>query len=639
MVKVLQILLMTLVLPLSLSGNALAKPITPEEIFSDDQIASFRISPTGKYIAYVAPVGKTEILTIAELKGMKPVFTTQMGDDRFVGNYLWVNDERIMLWPAKRWGIHENVYLTGEIQAMNYDGSDNVKLWGFRGGSGKGEKRYGFLNIASYLKDEPEYIMVVTRDGSFTTYGTRTLRKMNIYNGRMTNVERSNIRRSNFIVNRKGTAVMQWGIDEKFEGLLSYKDKEGDWKMFDNGDDFKGVWPMDDQHTILKRNAGNNVYELVKFNRFNGKSQVITSRSNIDIDPILDRDRNMIGYETEENGRPVKVFFDEASPEALLRRLLERSFPGYQVEVSNGSDDGKLRVVTVHSDREPGKFFLYDADSQAKLSMLMAFKQNITRDRFSAMTPISFDARDGTKIHGYLSRPNGSKGKDPMIVMVHGGPFGIRDHWGWDPEVQLLTSHGYAVLQVNFRGSGGYGTDFEEAGHRQWGKIMQDDVTDGTLWAVKQGFADKDKMCIYGGSYGGYAALMGVVKEPDLYKCAIGYVGLYDLPLDLTIGDINETEEGRYFNKKTVGDDTKELSKYSPAHHADKIKAGIFLVHGGQDERVPVEHLEVMAKALDKVGHPYEKMVIEGEGHGFAENDNQYKLYGKMLNFFDKYLK
>ncbi len=191
-----------------------------------------------------------------------------------------------------------------------------------------------------------------------------------------------------------------------------------------------------------------------------------------------------------------------------------------------------------------------------------------------------------------------------------------------------------------FRGSGGYGEAFEEAGHKQWGKAMQDDVTDATLWAVKLGFANKDKMCIYGGSYGGYAALMGVVKEPDLYKCAIGYVGVYDLPLEYDVGDIRQSKEGLNFIETTVGkEDDPDLIKYSPARHADKIKAGIFLVHGGQDERVPIEHYEAMSKALDKVGHPYEKMVADDEGHGFSKNENQYKLYGKMVDFLAKYLK
>ncbi|MCJ8270060.1 MAG: prolyl oligopeptidase family serine peptidase, partial [Psychrosphaera sp.] len=281
-----------------------------------------------------------------------------------------------------------------------------------------------------------------------------------------------------------------------------------------------------------------------------------------------------------------------------------------------------------------------DANSKTKLRLLAAKKQKIKRNRFSKMTPITFNARDGLELHGYLSQPVGSKGNDPMVVMVHGGPFGPRDDWGWNREVQLLTGNGYAVLQINFRGSGGYGEEFEESGHLQWGKAMQDDLTDGTLWAVKQGYANKDKLCIYGASYGGYAAMMGVVKEPDLYKCAIGFVGLYDLNMWYDVGDVKDRAEGLHYIETAVGiKDSPDMAKYSPARHVDKIKAGIFLVHGKQDYRVPIEHFEVMTEALDKIGNPYEKMVALGEGHGFAETENQLKLYNQMLTFLAKYLK
>jgi dipeptidyl aminopeptidase/acylaminoacyl peptidase len=406
-----------------------------------------------------------------------------------------------------------------------------------------------------------------------------------------------------------------------------------------NAKDYIYAWGADEQHVIFKKDAGNNVYEFIKFNRFTQKSSILATSKNIDMSPITDRNESLIGYWTEKDGVPVDVYFDEQSEEAQLRRLVARTFKNAHTSVSNGSDDGNRRMVNVWSDIEPSKYYLFDLKAKVKLRLLDVHKGKIKRDRFAKMTPISFDARDGLKIHGYLSRPNGSKGNDPMVVVVHGGPYGLRDSWGWDREVQLLTSQGYAVLQVNFRGSGGYGEDFEKLGHFQWGKAMQDDVTDGTLWAVKQGFANKDKLCIYGGSYGGYAALMGVVKEPDLYKCAIGYVGVYDLPLENKVGDINDTKEGRYFLKTTRGDNEAELIKYSPARHANKIKAGIFLVHGEMDQRVPIEHYEAMSEALDKVGHPYEKLVAVDEGHGFSENENQYELYGKMLTFLAKYLK
>jgi dienelactone hydrolase len=635
--------LLTALVALTISVSALAVPLTPEDLFSDDRITEFAISPTGEYIAYVAPQDDTEILTIAKVDGMKPTFTTKMGSKRYVGRLRWVNDERIMLWPAERYGAHEVKYLTGEIQALNYNGKRNTKLWGYRVNvkPGKQDPRGGYLGIASTLKDDPDHIMITTIDGGYGRYATRRLRKMNIYNGRINIGERSNVRSASFLVDRQGNSLMQWGVDEEYENIVTYKDKSGEWQTLPDAKNYLNAWnSSNEQNVILKRDAGDNVYELVQFNRLNKKITTLATTTNINMSPILDRDGNIIGYNTEKFGKPVRVYFDEQSKEAQLRRLIAKTFKNTMTSVSNGSEDGSRRMVTVWSDQEPSKYYLYDANAKTKLRLLTAFKRTIKRDRFSKMTPIAFEARDGLNIQGYISRPNGSKGNDPMVVMVHGGPYGPRDYWGWDAEVQLLTSQGYAVLQVNFRGSGGYGEAFEESGHLQWGKAMQDDLTDGTLWAVEQGYANKDKLCIYGGSYGGYAALMAVVKEPELYKCAIGYVGVYDLPLERDVGDIKSTVEGRHFLDTTRGkENDPDLVKYSPARQASKIKAGIFLIHGEQDNRVPIEHFEAMTEALDNAKHPYEKLVAQGEGHGFAENKNQYKLYGQMVEFLAKYLK
>lgn len=641
--KKLHAIVLSALIALTFSSQVFATALAPEDLFSDDRITSFAISPTGEYVAYVSPQGNTELFTIAKVDGMVPTFQTQMGSKRYVGRFLWANDERIMLWPAERFGVHEIQYFTGEIQAMNFDGKKNVKLWGYqvKVKQGQQDPRWGVLGINNRLKSDPENIMITTIDGNYGTYGTRRLRKMNIYSGRVTRGERSNIRRAGFIIDNNGESVLQWGSDEKRDNIVTYKDTKGDWQTLPDSKDYIYAWAAEPNHVILKRNGGNNTYQFVKLSLLTLKSTVLATSTNTDMSPVTDRNDKLIGYRSEKDGLPIYVYFDENSEEAQLRRLIAKTFKKHgKARISNGSEDGKRRMVTIYSDQEPGKYYLYDADAKVKLKMIAAWKRKIKRNRFAKMMPISYNARDGLKLQGYLSRPIDSKGNDPMVVMVHGGPFGPRDNWGWDPEVQLLTSNGYAVLQVNFRGSGGYGEEFEESGHLQWGQAMQDDLTDGIDWAVKQGYANKDKLCIYGASYGGYAALMGVVKDPDLYKCAIGYVGVYDLTIMDEVGDIPETKEGSHFVENTIGKEgDPNLVKYSPSHNASKIKAGIFLVHGKQDRRAPIEHYEAMTEALDKIGKPYEKMVADGEGHGFSENENQYKLYNKMLTFLAKYLK
>ncbi|MFA6229511.1 MAG: alpha/beta fold hydrolase [Rhodanobacter sp.] len=221
----------------------------------------------------------------------------------------------------------------------------------------------------------------------------------------------------------------------------------------------------------------------------------------------------------------------------------------------------------------------------------------------------------------------------PTVVMVHGGPFGIRDRWNFESDVQTLATRGYAVVQVNFRGSGGYGYDFERAGWREWGGRMQDDVTDATRWVIAQHIANPQRICIYGGSYGGYAALEGAIKEPDLYKCAIGYVGVYDLPLMYHRGDVPQSNFGEDYLKRQLGDDMKLLASRSPVNQLDMLKARIMLVVGGKDERVPsIQGLSLHQALLDRhIAHEW--MLKPGEGHGFHDEANVAELYTRMLQF------
>jgi dipeptidyl aminopeptidase/acylaminoacyl peptidase len=220
-----------------------------------------------------------------------------------------------------------------------------------------------------------------------------------------------------------------------------------------------------------------------------------------------------------------------------------------------------------------------------------------------------------------------------MVVYVHGGPYGVRDDWTYDNYVQAMATHGYAVLQVNYRGSGGYGYDFEKAGYLEWGGKMQDDVTDATRWAIAQGIADPNRICIFGGSYGGYAALEGAVKEPDLYKCAVGYVGVYDLREMVGRKDVLSSES-QYW-KRTVGTDDTVLAQHSPIYELDNLKAKVMLIVGGKDEIVLPEQGKNLHKALLKRHIPHEWLYMRDEWHGFYQEDHIAEVLDKVDAFLD----
>ncbi len=261
------------------------------------------------------------------------------------------------------------------------------------------------------------------------------------------------------------------------------------------------------------------------------------------------------------------------------------------------------------------------------------------------MTPVRYKARDGLEIPAYLTIPKGSSGKNlPLVMFIHGGPWVDGDEWGYNPDVQFLASRGYAVLQPNYRGTQHYGWKHFASSFKQWGLAMQDDVSDGVKWAVKEGIADAKRVCIYGGSYGGYATMMGLAKDPDLYKCAINYVGVTDLDLfinatwsDFAYSAISCATSSRR-PSAIWSTDAARLHSTSPVELAAQIKAPVMMAYGASDVRVVPQHGFRMKAAMEKAGNTPQWIIAEGEGHGYRDPGNQVMFYGAMEKFLDKYI-
>ena len=332
---------------------------------------------------------------------------------------------------------------------------------------------------------------------------------------------------------------------------------------------------------------------------------------------------------------PWERVLDSAHPDAAKLRLLQKAFPDQIVEPVSATTDGARVVLHVYSDHNPGDYYLFDPKTM-NADLIDSQRDWIDPRQMAEQRAVEFKARDGQAIHGLLTLPPGVPAhKLPLVVNPHGGPFGVMDSWGWSREPQLLASRGYAVLQVNFRGSGGYGASFESAGRQGWDTVMIDDITDGTRWAIQQGFADASRICIYGASYGGYAALMSALREPDLYRCVIGYAGVYDLPRLRRDSDIADTAQGRRFMNEFIGDD-KRLKAASPLTYIDRLKAAVMIVHGEEDKRAPFSQAKALRGALDERHYPYEWLVKPDEGHGFYEEANLMELYTRLLAFLDR---
>lgn len=336
-------------------------------------------------------------------------------------------------------------------------------------------------------------------------------------------------------------------------------------------------------------------------------------------------------------GKPKTVLFNHTDPVAKTLDVFRKRYGGEVSRVVSTDRNGMLEIVEVSSDRNPGAYYLFKLKT-GKIRPLFKKHPGVDAKDMVSMRAIQFKARDGRTIHGYLTLPYGAGQSDlPMIVYVHGGPFDIRAKWRFNPLVQLLANRGYAVLQVNFRGSSGYGWPFIQAGFKHWGTTMQYDVIDGTRWAIRQGYADPKRICIYGASYGGYAALRSAELAPNLYRCTVGYDGVYDLSQLYRSGDIRMSGAGRHYLDLVLGHDKSALEEQSPVSHVERLSGGILLVEGGQDERAPARQTNELRRRLKAAGKHYEYLYRYKEAHGFHGVKDQRVLAHTLLRFFARY--
>ena len=399
-------------------------------------------------------------------------------------------------------------------------------------------------------------------------------------------------------------------------------------------------WTPDSKLMYVASNRGRDKAALFEFDPKTAKEgKLIYENPNVDVDSLgWSRARKVITQTMVNFEKAEPVFFDKESERVY--KALKAKLPGYQIGMQSMTKDENLLIVAASNDRTPGTRYVYDVKAD-KLTRLAEINPALAEADMAEVKPISYTARDGLTIRGYLTLPKGVPAKNlPVIVNPHGGPW-YRDSWGYNGEIQFLANRGYAVLQMNFRGSVGYGRKFWEASFKQWGLAMQDDITDGVNWLIKEGIADPKRIAIYGASYGGYATLMGVTKTPDLYAAAVDYVGVSNM---FTFMKSIPPYWKPFLEMMTemVGDaekDKAQLTTTSPALNAERIKTPLFIAQGAKDPRVVKAESDQMVEALKKRGVAVEYMVKDNEGHGFRLQENQFEFYEAMEKFLGKHLK
>ena len=600
-------------------------PLIPmQDFFRNPEKSSFKISPNGEHIAYMKPWKARMNVFVMDMNTKKEVRLTS-SQERGIYWFAWLNNNRIGY--IKDEGGNENMH----FYAVNIDMSNEIDLTPFENVQAR---------IIDDLEDDPNHIIMGLNKRNPQIHDPY---RINVNDGKMDMIAENPGNISEWMTDHDGKLRMAITSDGVNTSLL-YRDKESDGFKPILTTDFKvSVAPLfftfDNKNLYVASNRGRDKTAIFEFDLNKSKEgKLIFEHDEVDVSGLMfSRKRKVLTGVSYTVAKNEMVFFDTLREG--LQQKLEEKLPGYEVGITSFSEDETKAVVVTYSDKSRGTYYYYDLDKN-KLIELGQVSPWLNEDDMCEMKPVHYKSRDGLIINGYLTLPNGTNGKNlPVVVNPHGGPW-HRDSWGYNSEVQFLANRGFAVFQMNFRGSTGYGREFWEKSFKQWGKSMQDDISDGVNWLIDEGVANPDRIAIYGASYGGYATLAGLAFTPDLYACGVDYVGVSSL---FTFMESMPPywELYRSMMYEMVGHPEKDkelLASASPLLHIDKIKAPLFIAQGANDPRVVKAESDQIVEALKNAGIDVPYMVKDNEGHGFYNEENQFDFYREMEKFLTKYI-
>ena len=598
--------------------------ISVEDFMKNSEKRTFRISPDGKYISYLAPHNKRMNIHVKAIDSDSIIRVTSV-DDRDIAGYFWANNDRLVY--IRDQGGNENFHLF----SVNKNGNDEVDLTPFEGVRAQ---------IIDDLEDNQEEMIIELNNRIPQVFDPY---RINIITGEMELLYENPGNITGWDTDHDGKLRLAY-VTNGVDTSILYREKETD--------DFKEVISLNFKQTLSPQffdfDNGNVVYAVsnlgrdkaavVKYDlKENKEIEEIFIDDEVDVDGInYSNKRKVLTSITYTKDKLNRKFLDSETKN-LFNKLNNELGSNNEYYITSSNKEENVFLIYVSNDKSRGSYYSFDKNSD-KLDKMADLSPWINADQMASMKPISYTSRDGLKINGYLTLPLGREAKNlPVIINPHGGPW-ARDNWGYNPEVQLLANRGYAVLQMNFRGSTGYGKEFLEMSFKKWGQEMQNDITDGVHWLIDEGIANPDRIAIYGGSYGGYATLAGITNTPDLYAAAVDYVGVSNLFTFMeTIPPYWEPYKEMLY--EMVGNpntnDSIMMRANSPVYHVDKIKAALFVAQGANDPRVVQAESDQMVEAIEKNGVNIQYMLKENEGHGFRNEENRFDFYNAMTEFLE----
>ncbi|MDH3651154.1 MAG: S9 family peptidase [Saprospiraceae bacterium] len=612
------------------AGESTASKYSVEDFFRNPEKSNYKLSPSGEYFSFMAPVNRRQNVFVQKVGTLQALQLTHESD-RDIAGYGWANDGRVLY--IKDSGGDENF----QLYAVDRNGDNAKELTPFEG------VRIELIDILRDIEEEIIIGMNKNNPQLFEPY------RLNVNTGALEQLaENTNVMEpiSGWMTDHEGKLRIASKVKDGTNTVLMYRDDEHQPFTEVLETDFtETIAPLffdfSEGHIVYAAtNLGRDKMEIVRFDLHTGSEigDALYSHPEVDVSGLhYSRKRKVLTSISFTTDKLQRVFLDRATEE--LFSFLEDSFPEYEVSVSSYNKEENKFIIRTYSDRSLGAYYLYDPASVG-LQLITQVSAWLDENDLCPMESIQYQSRDGLTIHGYLTRPKGTTGSVPTVVNPHGGPW-VRDGWGYNPEVQLLASRGYATFQVNYRGSTGYGKSFWKAGFKKWGREMQDDISDGVRWLVDEGITDSTRICIYGGSYGGYATLAGVTFTPHLYRCAIDYVGVSNL---FTFMKTIPPYWKPYLQMmyEMVGDpekDSEEMEAASPVFHVDKIQAPLFVVQGANDPRVNIDESDQIVTSLRKRNIDVPYLVKYDEGHGFRNEENRFEFYKAALGFLAVHMK
>lgn len=601
-----------------------------EDFFRNPEKAAYQISPDGRYISYLAPYQRRQNIFVQKI-GEEAAVRITNETERDIPGYFWSSPHRIVF--IKDTGGDENF----RLYAVDKDGQHPKDLTPFEGVR---------IQIIDDLEDDEDELIIgmnKNRPELFEPY------RINIRTGeyhKLASNDNPLEPIAGWMTDHDGKLRIAVRIIGGVNHQVLYRDTEKEeFREVITTDFRESLSPLFfefENHQIVyaASNLNRDKSVIVKFDMNTGEEvgEPIFTHPDVDVSSLLySRKRKVLTAVAFTTWKRQMVFFDEQRRK--IQERLESALPDREVVVTSTDKAETKYLVRTFSDRSLGAYYLYDTETD-KLEKISDISPWIDEQDMAEMEHIEFTARDGLTIPGYLTLPKNAPARNlPVVVNPHGGPW-ARDSWGYSPEVQLLASRGFAVLQINFRGSTGFGRKFWEKSFKEWGGAMQNDITDGVQWLINRGIADPERIAIYGGSYGGYATLAGITFTPDLYACAIDYVGVSNLFTFMeTIPPYWKPYLEMLYRMVGHPEKDKELMKArSPVFHIHRIKTPLFVAQGANDPRVNIDESDQIVRSLRARGIDVPYMVKYNEGHGFANEENRFEFYQAMTGFLLRHI-